>query len=47
VRFALSKSTSKKMKLQVFNEDKREHILIGDTTVDLAEVLEKSEWDGN
>ena len=47
VRFNLMKKTSKKLKIQVFNEDKREHILIGDATIDLSEVLDKTEWDCN
>ncbi len=35
------------MKIQVLNEDKREHVLIGDCFIDLTTVLDKGEWDGN
>ncbi|GBC00695.1 hypothetical protein RclHR1_03940021 [Rhizophagus clarus] len=45
VRFNVMKNTSKKMKIQVFNDDKREPVLIGDSTIDLSEVLDKTEWD--
>uniref|UniRef100_A0A1D1YNK7 Ingression protein fic1 n=1 Tax=Anthurium amnicola TaxID=1678845 RepID=A0A1D1YNK7_9ARAE len=45
VRFNVAKNSSKKLKIQVFNEDKREPILIGDALIDLSEVLNKTEWD--
>ncbi|CAG8448453.1 13402_t:CDS:2 [Funneliformis caledonium] len=46
VRFDLvDNPNNKKMKIQVLNEDKREHILIGDSFIDLSQVLEKGEWD--
>ncbi|PKC09309.1 hypothetical protein RhiirA5_312323 [Rhizophagus irregularis] len=45
VRFSVMKNTSKKLKFQVFNDDKREPVLIGDATIDLSEVLDKTEWD--
>ncbi|CAG8537037.1 11751_t:CDS:2 [Funneliformis mosseae] len=46
VRFDLvDNPNNKKMKIQVLNEDKREHILIGDSFIDLSQVLENGEWD--
>ncbi|CAI2162987.1 16414_t:CDS:2 [Funneliformis geosporum] len=46
VRFdLLDIPNSKRMKIQVFNEDKRDPILIGDSLIDLSQVLEKGEWD--
>ncbi|KAG9284031.1 hypothetical protein G9A89_022805 [Geosiphon pyriformis] len=46
IRFQLlDEPSNKKMKIQVYNEDKREHDLIGETVVELDEVLKKGEWD--
>ncbi|CAG8577392.1 11125_t:CDS:2 [Acaulospora morrowiae] len=46
VRFQLKdESSNKKMKVQVYIEDKREHDLIGETVIDLKNVLEKGEVD--
>ncbi|RIB07843.1 hypothetical protein C2G38_1983658 [Gigaspora rosea] len=33
------------MKVQVYNEDKREHVLVGDEIIKLDEVLKSGEWD--
>ncbi|CAG8531420.1 21558_t:CDS:2 [Gigaspora margarita] len=35
----------KVMKVQVYNEDKREHVLVGDEIIKLDEVLKSGEWD--
>ncbi|CAG8515692.1 15073_t:CDS:2 [Acaulospora colombiana] len=46
VRFQITDELSnKKMKVQVYNEDAREHELVGETTIELKEVLEKGEMD--
>ncbi|CAG8575498.1 13352_t:CDS:2 [Ambispora gerdemannii] len=47
IRFQLlDEPSNKKMKIQVYNEDKREHELLGETMIELNEVLTKGEWDG-
>ncbi|CAG8792639.1 20002_t:CDS:2, partial [Dentiscutata erythropus] len=38
-------SRHKVMKVQVYNEDKREHVLVGDETIKLDEVFNSGEWD--
>ncbi|CAG8448257.1 6088_t:CDS:2 [Ambispora leptoticha] len=46
IRFQLTDEPSnKKMKIQVYNEDKREHDLIGETVIELNKVLTEGEWD--
>ena len=47
VRFQLlDDSTHKTLKVQVYDEDKREHDLIGETAIDLNKVINDGECDG-
>ncbi|CAG8837277.1 7984_t:CDS:2, partial [Racocetra persica] len=46
IRFQLmDEPRHKVMKIQIYNEDKREHILVGDEVIKLDEVLKTGEWD--